>query len=245
MQLLLLNNFSATIDVVALVLLLIYALFGLTKGFTKTFFSVFGSMLGVIIAMLIAPSVINFLQNKHSIIDSFRKSFYSISQSLLGKELFSTPLALATKENLSGIAGFIANAVLSLKNNANVSADATVGEAVATIFAYYALLLICIIVLFIILKIIFRLLGEIVKKAYKNKAIATADRLLGLALGVVNGIFNLEIIIMLIGILPIPLFQEITASINSTILVKFIQDINLFQLLFNNIINRNMLGKLL
>ncbi len=245
MQLLLLNNFSATIDIVALVILIIYALYGLIRGFTKTFFSVFGSIIGVALALLIAPSVISFVQAKFSVLDGFKNSFYGVSKKILGSELYATPLALATKESLNGVAGFIANALLSLKNNANVSADATIGQALATIFAYYALLIICGIIVFIILKCIFYLISEVVKKAYKNKFVATFDRSLGLALGFINGIFTLEIIILLIGILPIPFCQQIIININDTALTRFIQNINLYQLIINNVINGNVLGEII
>ncbi len=242
MQLLLLNNLCATIDIVALVLLIMFALYGLIRGFTKTFFSVFGTIIGVSIAFLIAPSVVSFLQNKFSALDTLQNSLDGFSKQILGSAISDTPLANATKESLKGIAGFIANLVLSLKNNANVSPDATVGQAVASIFAYYVLLLICAILLFIILKIIFFIISEIVKKAYKNKLVASLDRGLGLLIGAINGIFNIELIILVISILPIPILQQITLAINDTIFTRFIQNINLYQLIFNNIINFNIIG---
>lgn len=242
MQVLLLANLSAIIDTVALVLLLIFALYGLIRGFTKTFFSIFGTIIGIMLSFLIAPSVVGFLQNKFSALDSMSGTFSGVAEQILGKELASAPLSFATKDNLRGIAGLIANLVLSLKNNANVSADATIGEAVSTIFGYYVLLLICAIVLFIVFKIIFFLLGEIVKKAYKNKIIASVDRILGVVLGVINGIFNIELIIMVISILPIPFFQQITVAINETAFTSFLQNINIYQLIFNNDINNSIIN---
>lgn len=245
MQLLLSNNLCATIDMVALALLIIFALYGLIRGFTKTFFSVFGTIIGVMLAFLIAPSVVEFLQNKFFALETLQDSFNGFAKQILGNNLANTPLANATQENLKGIAGFIANIVLSLKNNAKVSTDATIGEAVASIFAYYALLLICAVVLLIILKIAFFIISEVVKKAYKNKLIASLDRTLGFALGAINGIFNIELIILVIGILPIPILQEISVAIDSTVFTNFIQNINLYQVIFNNIINFNIIGSII
>ncbi len=242
MQVLLLANISAIIDIVALVLLLIFALYGLIRGFTKTFFSIFGTIIGITISLLIAPSVVSFIQNKFSALDSMRGTFSGVAEQVLGKELSSAPLSFATQENLKGIAGLIANLVLSLKDNASVSADATIGEAVSTIFAYYVLLLICAVVLFIVFKIIFFLLGEIVKKAYKNKIVASADRLLGIVLGVINGIFNIELIILLISILPIPFFQQITVAISETTFTNFLQSINIYRLIFDSVINNSIIN---
>ncbi len=245
MQLLLLNNLCATIDLVALALLIMFALCGFIRGFTKTFFSVFGTIIGVMLAFLIAPSVVGFLQSRFSALDTLQDSLNGFARQMLGNNLANTPLANATQESLKGIAGFIANIVLSLKNNANVSSDATIGEAVSSIFAYYVLLLICAIVLFIILKIVFFIISEIVKKAYKNKLIASLDRTLGFALGVINGVFNIELIILVISILPVPIFQEITIAINGTVFTNFIQNINLYQVIFNNIINFDIISSII
>ena len=245
MQILLLSSFSATVDIVALCLFTAYALYGLIRGFTKTFFSVFGTMIGLVLAILIAPSVVTFLQNNHSLLDTMSNSFGGVVQGLLPKGLINTPLMGASQENLNGVATIIANAVLSLKGNASVSPEATIGEAVASIFAYYVLLIICIIGLFIIFKIIFFIIGEIVKKAYANKVVASVDRLLGLALGVINGIFNLGIILLIISIIPIPFFQQITLSISDTVFTKFVQNINIYQLILNAIVNNNIIGTIL
>ncbi len=245
MQILLLSSFSATIDIVALCLFTAYALYGLIRGFTKTFFSVFGTIIGLVLAILIAPSVVTFLQNNHSLLDTMSNSFGGVVQGLLPKGLINTPLMEASQENLNGVATIIANAVLFLKGNASVSPEATIGEAVASIFAYYVLLIICIIGLFIILKIIFFIIGEIVKKAYANKVVASVDRLLGLALGVINGIFNLGIILLIISIIPIPFFQQITLSISDTVFTKFVQNINIYQLILNAIVNNNIIGTIL
>lgn len=245
MQLLLTSNLCTTIDIVALILIVAYALYGAIRGFAKTFFSVFGTIIGLSIAILIAPSVVAFLQSKYGFVDSMSNNFSGVAESVIGKDLASLPLSLATSENLKGIAGFIANIVLSLKNNSNVSPDATIGQAVASIFGYYVLLVICVILLFIILKVIFFIISEIVKKAYANKFIASFDRTLGFALGIINGIFNIEIILMVISILPIPILQQITASISGTTLTKFIQNINLYQIIMINIVNNNIIDVIL
>ena len=241
MNLLLLNNFSATIDIVALVILLAYALYGLIRGFAKTFFSVFGTLLGVLIAILIAPSVVGFLQEKYMVVDTMTGSFGGVVQGLLTQELIETPLSLASQDNLGGIASLVAKIVLMFKNQEGVSPDATIGEAVASIFSYYFVLILCVIGLFIILKLIFFVLTEMVKKAYVSKLVASLDRVLGLALGVFNGIFHMELIIMIISLLPIPFCQQITLAINDTIFVKFMQDINLYQIIMTEFVYKNIL----
>lgn len=245
MPLLLLNNFSATIDIIALVILLAYALYGLIRGFAKTFFSVFGTLLGVLLAILIAPSVVSFLQGEYQLVDTLSENFGGVVQGLLSEDVFETPLALASQENLGGIAGLVAKVVLFLKTSDNVSPNATIGQAVSSIFAYYAVLIISVIALFIILKLIFFVIAEIVKQGYKNKAVASFDRLLGLALGIINGIFNIELFLLIISVLPFPFFQQITLAINGSVLTKFLQEINLYQAIMTNVVYKNIINVIL
>ena len=197
------------------------------------------------LSLLIAPSVVGFVQNKFSALDTMRNAFSGVGKQILGEQLASAPLSFATPENLRGVAGIIANLVLSLKDNVNVSSDATIGEAVSSIFGYYVLLLICAVVLLIIFKIIFFLLGEIVKKAYKNKVVASVDRILGVVLGVINGIFNIQLIITVISVLPIPIFQQITVAINETAFTNFLQNVNIYQAIFRTVINNSLINLLI
>ena len=58
---------------------------------------------------------------------------------------------------------------------------------------------------------------------------------MGFALGLINGIVNLEILIMVIKIIPIALFQDIYLAIQASTIASFIENINLFGLLLGSI----------
>ena len=70
MNYLLLNNYSAMADIVALAFIALFALFGFIRGFTKTFFSIFGTIIAIVLAVLLAPLLTEFLQNSFSLINT-------------------------------------------------------------------------------------------------------------------------------------------------------------------------------
>ena len=97
---LLLSNLSATIDIIALALILILALFGLIQGFTKTFFSLFGTAIALLIAIILSPTVINFLQNNFNSVSHMSDNVYGLVNNIFGKELMQLKLSEATATNL-------------------------------------------------------------------------------------------------------------------------------------------------
>ena len=105
-----------------------------------------------------------------------------------------------------------------------------------------AAIIIISLILFIIFKIVFIIVHRLVKLAYACKLVRNVDRILGAVLGFINGIFNLELIILAISIIPIALFQDIYAGIQASILANFIEDINLYGLLLNAISSQNVIG---
>ena len=74
MDLLLTTNLSATVDIVALIFVGVFALWGLIRGFTKTFFSAFGTMLSLLFAVLLCSTVANFLQEKFALVTTISES---------------------------------------------------------------------------------------------------------------------------------------------------------------------------
>ena len=240
---LLLSNLSATIDIIALALILILALFGLIQGFTKTFFSLFGTAIALIIAISFSPTIINFLQNNFNSVSHMSDNVYGLVSNIFGKELMQLKLSEATATNLysAGIGGVLVKIILSVKDNGSISQDATVSDVICPTFAYYILLIISVVILFIILKIIFRLISKIVKKAYKSKGIARLDRVLGVALGILHAIILSELFILIISILPFGFMQDLYSAIQSSAVASFLENINILGLLTDKLIDANII----
>lgn len=242
MYLLLTADYSAIADYAALGLIVIFALWGLMRGFTKTFFSVFGTMLGLLFAVLLSASATNFLESKFSLVSNAGEWLEGFLNGIIGEDVMSATLEQATQERLSqaGVAQFLVDIIVSAKNDGSLPMNTTLNQIICPTFGYYLVQIGAVVVLFIIFKLIFFLISEIVKKLYKFKPIAWIDKLLGLALGVLHGIINIELIIMVISILPIEICQNVYLGIQTSNIAGFIEKINLYGLITSAISNSNI-----
>lgn len=244
MNLLLNSNVSAIVDVVALVLIIAFALWGCIRGFVKTFFSAFGTILSLLIAILLAPSVANFLQDKFQFVDTVSNGINNVLTDHFGTNIMNLTLEQATKEHLAnaGIAGFIVDIILSARAESSIPNNTKLSQIVCPAFAYYIVQIICIIGLFIIFKLIFRLVGDIAVKMHEKKKFARVDKTLGFALGVIHGIIILEFLIIGIKIIPIGFLQDIYAAIQTSIIAGTIEKISLFNLLIGAVTRSDVIG---
>ena len=181
------------------------------------------------------------MQSEHNLIGNFSNDLSGIVSKLFGNNVLSMKISDASKSNLSfsGISGYVASIILSLQTS-SYPPETTVGQVLCPTFAYYIVVIISVAVLFIIFKIIFAVICAIIKDAYKNKKIEKYDKTLGFFLGLVNGIINLELVIMIISIIPLGFFQNIYLNIQLSIITKFIEDINLFELIITSISRGNV-----
>ena len=240
MDLLLTTNLSATVDIVALIFVGVFALWGLIRGFTKTFFSAFGTMLSLLFAVLLCSTVANFLQEKFALVTTISESVSVALSDAFGAELMNATLRDVSAGYLenAGLNGLLVELVLSMQTE--LPLDTTLNMIICPTVSYYIVLIISVIALFIIFKIIFFLIGEIVKKLYKNRTIATFDKFFGFALGLLHGIISLELIIMAISVIPIPILQDVYSAIQTSTFANFIEDINLFNLIINAVIKSDV-----
>lgn len=243
MNLILNSDISAIVDIVALIFIVVFALWGLIRGFVKTFFSAFGTIISLLLAVLLAPAVAEFVQTKFGAVDTVSQAVSGFLSDRFGEELMNMPLGQASKEVLSsaGLYGFIIDVVLTLKTDIP-SSTANLKQIVCPTFAYYVVIIIAIIALFIIFKLIMRLICDIVKKMHKFKSIARLDKLLGFVLGLIHGIIILEFVILAVKILPIGFLQEIYAGVQASTFASFIEKISLYNILLGALTKVNVAG---
>ena len=227
------SNISAIVDIVALVFVVVYAIFGIIKGFTKTFFAMFGTFIGLILAAALAPSMARFIEDKLGWISTLTESLSGALDNFFSRDLSTMLVSSASEQTLEkmGIGGFLIKAVLSAKASAEIPADSTVMDVIYPTFAYYIVVIISLIALFIIIKLIFFIIGEIVKKHYTNKKIKFFDRVLGFVIGIFHGIIVVEMIIMIIGVIPVGFFQNIYTGVQLSTFASFLEKINLFRII--------------
>ncbi len=237
LNLLLALSTSAIIDIVVAALIILFALMGLFRGFAKTFISAFGSILSLILAVLLASTVATFLQNKFGLITKISDGLAGVLTNIFGEQIMDTTLAQATEENLAqaGVAGWIANIILSIRGADNIDMDITLNQIICPVFGYYITVIISIIALYIILRILLFLIGEIIKKLSKISIIGAVDKTLGLFLGLIRGIIFVQIAILIINVIPLSFFQELSVNIEASVLAAFINKINIFGIIINSV----------
>ena len=236
-------NVPVIVDVIAIVFVAVFAIRGISKGFAKLFVSVFGTILSLLFAVLLCASVTNFLQSQFSFVTTVSKSLGGVLDSIF-PGVMNVTLEQATTEKLAelGLGDWLSSIILSVAADSSIPTDTTLNEIICPTFAYYVVIVIAVIGLFIVFKILFFLLGVFVKKLHSIKLVAVVDKTLGLVLGCVSGIINLELLILILGIIPIEAVQQVYAAISQTIFANFVQSINLYEIILNAISSANVVG---
>ena len=240
-------NLSATIDIIALVLIIIFALYGLIEGFSKTLFTFFGTIIAIIVAILISSPIIKCMEENLGIVSNMANNISSPLNNLFGKGLMQTKLVDVNAQTLysAGISGIFVKIVLSVKNKGNFDANATVSDVISPTIAYYIVLIISVVILFIVLKILFKFISKIAKKAHKSKSIATIDRILGLVLSLLYIIIVIELIITIVGVIPFSFTQNLYASMQASKIVNAIEKLNVLSFLTDKIVNTHIIDMII
>ncbi|MBE7081251.1 MAG: CvpA family protein [Clostridiales bacterium] len=240
-------NLSATIDIIALVVIIIFALYGFIEGFSKTLFTFFGTIIAIIVAVLVSSPVIKCLEENFGTVSNMANNISSPLNNLFGKGLMQTKLADVNSQTLysAGISGIFVKIVLSVKSKGNFDANATVSDVISPTIAYYIVLIISVVILFIVLKILLKFISKMAKKAHKSKGVATIDRLFGLVLSLLYIIIVIELIVTIVGVVPFSLTQDLYASMQASKIVNTIQDLNIFGFLTDKIINTHIIDMII
>ncbi len=225
------------IDIVAGVLIVLYACYGLYRGFLKSFISFFGTILSILFAVLLCGTTTNFLEKQFSFASALSESIGGALASIFGATM-DIPLSSANNGTLPGIALWIVNSLLKIKDSGELPSSTTLNQIISPIFAYYLANVISFIVLFIIFKIIFFLVGDIFDKVIKKVNITNKiNKTLGFILGIFNGIIVINLLIIIINVIPLEFAQEISANIHLAPFTNFLNSINIFSLIFNSLNN--------
>ena len=226
---------SATINIIALVFVLGFALYGLIRGFIKTFVSMFGTIFSILFAILLCSTVTAFLQEKYTFVTTMAGKLETVTNVIFGKELMNTTLETATQEVMksAGLSSMVIGLALSFKGNSSIPTDITLNQVVCPTFAYYVVLIISAIGLFIVFKLIFIVIGNIVSRLHNIKLLEKTDRMLGFFLGLIAGIIYFETIVMVIGAIPLGFMQNLYALIQNSSLAHFICVINPYDSILN------------
>jgi len=226
----------AFIDIIAIAVLVIYALIGAKKGFVKSIFGLLSVAIAVFIASWIGGTVGSLIASisagEGATLGSNLANTIGESLSLKGDIFNTVPVggytegviidALATAGIPAIIGGIIAGAMATALVGA---VDLTLSQALAPVLSELLFSVIGFVLVFILSWVILFIVCRIIRKALETfKLLKTLDTVLGLVFGVVKGGIIICIPLTILSSLNfIPGFNEIVA--NSTI-VSWIADHN-------------------
>ncbi len=241
-NLLLYSVSGAILEVLALIVLIATIIIGAKNGFIKSLISTFGSLVSLILAVLLCSSVAKVLENKFSLVTTISSKLSGVLTRIFGEQLMNTSLSLATEDVLSeqfNLSLFLVKIILSLKST-DIAPETTLSSIICPVFGYYIVCIISVIVLYIIFRIIFFLIGEIVKKMHSNKIIGATDTILGIVFGAIRGIIVINFALMILNIIPLGFIQNFVGSVNDTVFVKIINKIDVVSLILKALSNVNI-----
>ncbi|MBR5900149.1 MAG: CvpA family protein [Clostridia bacterium] len=233
---------SAIVDIIALGILILFAVLGAKNGFVKTFLSSFGSIISLLLAVLLCTSVARYTEKSFEFVTKTSLWLNGLLSKVFGNVLMNTTLSNVTPEAMQsgGIAGWLIVIVLSLKNDGSIPTDVTLSNIICPVFAYYLVCILAVIGLFVIFKIICFIVGSVVKSMHSIRLVSAIDVNLGWALGLVRAIVFIQFAIIVCSIIPLGFFQDIIIGVENSILTSFINKINLFSVIVKIFANINL-----
>lgn len=228
------------IDIVGIVFILIFAVRGMREGFGQIIFSTFGTIVCLILSVVLCSYLTTFLGEKFGLIAMVADKLDGPLTKVFGENVMNTSLEGLAEGGLTAaklqelkITGILNKVVLAVVKGTEISDTMLLGDVLCMAFAYYVVLICSAIVLFIVFKILLKIISATTEKLRSLVLVAAVDELLGFVLGLISGVIYMELVIMLIGVLPIPAIQSVSAAIAQTKVVSLIHNIGIIQLILN------------
>lgn len=226
------------IDLILIVILIIFATFGYKRGLIRSVITLCSSIAALVLSFVVYPALNMFLKLTPLYTSVYEGVFKKIEAINFGKGIQSQGEAIL--ENITWLPQFL---TLQIKNNNNTAmyellGVKTIQEYISIYIANMIISLIAILITWFLLKIVLvvvlRALGSIIEHL---PVISSFNRGGGLIFGLVKGVLTLSVIGLIIPVfITLPAFQDISQSIEATILTKWMYDNNFILLIYNYLI---------
>ncbi len=230
-------------DIVIIVILIISAIVGFNSGFIKSLISTFGSLIAMVVALLLCSAVTAFLESKFGVVTAISEWVSGVLSQIFGEEIMTKTLQESSEISLTetNLSAWIIKIVIDMKGTGDIPLDKTISQVVSPVFAYYITCVISFVGLTIIIKIILFFISLSVKKLHEIALVGTLDKGLGLLFGLIRGVLIAQIIIVVVGAIPLDFCQQLKTIIDQSVIAGFINKINLFAYIFNAVSDVNLL----
>lgn len=207
------------LDLLVCLLVALFGLIGYVKGFWRTFLSLFSSVVVIVLAILLAKPLANLMESWFGLTSAISNSIQGGIQSYLDSVDFST--------------GWIHTLLVTFLGDAYVDAGPAISELAANFSIKVAKLLmvvICAIVVFVLLKVVFWLILKFVKKLQFGRSHRPLDRIFGVVLGILKAMFYITTvswIIFSLGGVITPIASWFDTTFSNNVVAKFFYDISI------------------
>lgn len=226
------------IDLILIVILIIFATFGYKRGLIRSVITLCSSIVALVLSFVVYPALNMFLKLTPLYTSVYEGVFKKIEAINFGKGIQSQGEAIL--ENITWLPQFL---TLQIKNNNNTAmyellGVKTIQEYISIYITNMIVSLIAILITWFLLKIVLvvvlRALGSIIEHL---PVISSFNRGGGLIFGLVKGVLTLSVIGLIIPVfITLPAFQDISQSIEASILTKWMYDNNFILLIYHYLI---------
>ena len=236
MNLLLYSWGGAITDGIALAIIVFITIRGAKQGFIKSLLSTFGTLLSFLFAVLLCTTVTGFLETKYAFVSNVSEWIQGIMIDLFGASVVQTPISSVDEGFLTqnGIGHWLVSIIVSFSGKTDYVGK-TVGNIISPVFAYYIVCAISLLGLFIVFKIIFFIIGDLSKKLKNIVVVGNLNTALGCLFGFIKSVIVIDLIIILVGAIPLGFFQSIMYQINSSFIAALFSKVNFLGLIFDSL----------
>ncbi len=192
------------IDIVFIVLIVLFALWGLKQGFLASLVSLVGIALSIVLAVWLAPPFSSFIDNlfdgsissmfadlMNGVVSGFGELNYEVQTATTASTLIDTFDVNGILKSLLDI--MLGSEVLAEGTNVLAWFSLKLGGLLTTLCGA--------VLLFLLIRIVLALLSKLFDKITENRAINGLDRVLGFFFGAVKGLIFVAVVIAILNIL--------------------------------------------
>ena len=223
------------IDLIVILILVIFAVIGYKRGLIRSAITLCSSIVALVLSFVVYPAINMMLKLTPMYTSIYEGVFKKIEAIDFGRGIQSQGNAIV--ENITWLPEFL---TIQIKNNNNTAmyellGVKTIQEYISMYIANMIVSLIAILITWFLLKVILgtvlRMLGSIIEHL---PVISSFNHGSGLIFGLVKGIVTLSVIGLIIPLfITLPAFQNISQSIETSVLTKWMYDNNFILMIYN------------
>ncbi len=194
---------ASVADIIAIIVLCIFAGVSAKKGFVKCIFGLLSTIIAIILASLLMKTFVRITGGLFGLEGVLYGSFKGTLEKVSAFAIDISSSGIRETMEQQNLPAFIIDLVVENIGNEMVAQGTTLATMIAQTVAEFATNAIAFLALFLIFKILFKILSAIISGIIeKLPVVSTVNSLLGFAVGVVQGLLVLSLVVLVLGLIP-------------------------------------------